>query len=463
MARINRIAVLGALCASTLHATLIKSADGQTVLDTNLDVVWAADMNLASTALGSQSQLPIGPNGAMNYNTAVNWVRYLNSIDYAGHNNWTLPNSPTHDAGFPCGMNPGPNGNDFSYGCTSSALGNLYNVSLHLNFPNTVGSPTPGGKTGSYFTNLQPYLYWSCTTQAGDSSACAGGMPNDSSGFRAFSFNTGWRGANVNQHYMYVLPMAPGNPFNIAVPNGSTSLQSNGTAVYDPVSNVTWLANADLAMQGAGGQNFGLCWAAGSLSCINPDGSMSNALAEQWITNMDNYDNGPGKLKGWLGISTWQLPSAPDDSTCSLNMGTFGYNCSGSNDSLGELYYSQLNLAGNPSQKTPNIDVGPFTDVQPYLYWSCGFDTPQYCLGIDTPPNTNMEWSFSFGNGFEGTDFIQNDLYVEVYAPVPEPASLAVISIGLAAVAMYKKRRRLLPPFAREQFAAGLNLDTNNR
>ncbi len=158
-----------------------------------------------------------------------------------------------HDTGSPCNMNPGPNGNDFSYGCTSSALGNLYNVSLHLNYPNTVGSPSADGRTGTYFTNFQPYLYWSCTTKTGDGSAFTGGMPGDSGGFHAFSFNTGWRGDNVSQHYMYVLPMTPGNPFNVAVP-------------------------------------------------------VSNGLAEQWITNMDSYDNGPGKPKGWLGISTWQLP-----------------------------------------------------------------------------------------------------------------------------------------------------------
>jgi hypothetical protein len=32
-------------------------------------------------------------------------------------------------------------------------------------------------------------------------------------------------------------------------------------------------------------------------------------------------------------------------------------------------------------------------------------------------PAANMQWSFSFGNGFQGTDLTQNDLFVMVYAP----------------------------------------------
>ena len=56
--------------------------------------------------------------------------------------------------------------------------------------------------------------------------------------------------------------------------------------------------------------------------------------------------------------------------------------------------------------------------MQPYLYWSCqraasGADA------CDGAPADNFQWSFSFGNGFEGTDVLANDLYVLVYAPDP--------------------------------------------
>jgi len=36
-------------------------------------------------------------------------------------------------------------------------------------------------------------------------------------------------------------------------------------------------------------------------------------------------------------------------------------------------------------------------------------------------PVPNFEWSFSFGNGFQGTDLMVNDLYAMVYYPDPPP------------------------------------------
>ncbi len=75
------------------------------------------------------------------------------------------------------------------------------------------------------------------------------------------------------------------------------------------------------------------------------------------------------------------------------------------------LGYSQ----GQPVVATPNTKTGGFHDFQPYLYWSCStISVP--CSGSQPAESA---WSFSFGNGFEGTDLIQNDLYVMVYYPTP--------------------------------------------
>ena len=58
-------------------------------------------------------------------------------------------------------------------------------------------------------------------------------------------------------------------------------------------------------------------------------------------------------------------------------------------------------------------------NVQPYLYWSCaGAIGRTTCSGAPAAPG--FEWSFSFGNGFQGTDVIGNSLYVTVYARDPE-------------------------------------------
>jgi uncharacterized protein (TIGR03437 family) len=73
--------------------------------------------------------------------------------------------------------------------------------------------------------------------------------------------------------------------------------------------------------------------------------------------------------------------------------------------------------------------VGPFKHLQPYLYWSCqAVRVQDPCL--TTGPADRFEWSFSFGNGFLGTDVLKNDLYVTAYfVGPPTPASGPVITL----------------------------------
>ena len=171
-----------------------------------------------------------------------------------------------------------------------------------------------------------------------------------------------------------------------------------GQTVYDPVANVTWLANANLAAT----NTFGLppCKDPGSPKiCVNQDGAMNWDSADQFVTNMNAGT-------GYLGQNNWQLP--PVDPNC----GTF-YNCA--NSPLGELFYGQLGLrAGMPVVATPDTAVGPFRHIQPYLYWSCEAATIQDACQT-TGPASGFELSFSFGNGFLGTDILQNEFYVTAY------------------------------------------------
>lgn len=121
--------------------------------------------------------------------------------------------------------------------------------------------------------------------------------------------------------------------------------------------------------------------------------------ASQFIANMNSA--------GYLGQAKWQLP--PVDSSCGA------FNCSGTQEPMGELFYGQFGLReGTPVVAVPNITVGPLHNLQPYLYWSC------YAAKIQDPCDAsgmapNFEWSFSFGNGFEGMDLLRNDLYVTAY------------------------------------------------
>ena len=371
------------------HADLIPSADGMTVYDTVAHVTWLAKANFAAEQwFGIQG---INLNGSMSYTTAVAWVSAMNAYDsgagYLGHHDWTLPTTPLIDS--TCALT-GPNGN-FGFGCTNSALGSLY-LELGFQFPDTT-VPIPANTVGP-FINFQPYLYWSDTSN---------GRGTNSNGYFTFSFNSGWQGGNLDAHYMYALPMIMGQVAATyhAAGVGTLQVSDDGKLVYDPDAIVTWLANANLAAS----KSFGAqCTKNDGTLCINPDGSMSHDTAESWVSGMN--------AAAWLGQTTWQLPPTRDaDADCDPD-----YGCDAS--PMGKLFYDQLGLtAGESVTATPNIVVGPFTDIQPYLYWTCegapGTRAP--CLAAG--PANNFQYSFSMGNGFEGTDILANDLYVMVYYP----------------------------------------------
>ena len=384
-------------------ATLVLSPDGITVYDTVNNVSWLADADLAATnrfglpvCTGSGAQPCVNASGSMSYQAAAAWVAAMNAANYLGHTNWQLPTTPLTDSG--CGFT-GPQANSFGFNCTASALGSLYYSAWGLKAPNTA-VPIPNNTAGP-FSNFQPYLYWSqtTTTQTG-------------SGYGTFSFNTGFQGSNTIPNFLYALPMIQGK-ISGTPPASGTGLEVNpgGQTVYDPVTNVTWLANANLAAT----NTFGLppCKDQGSPKlCVNQDGAMNWNSASQFVTNMNTYNGA-----GYLGQTNWELP--PMDPNCDVS-----YICTdlGAGNPFGELFYDQLGLSpGTPVVAAPDIAVGPFKNIQPYLYWSCEGATIQDACQT-TGPATGFEWSFSFGNGFEGTDVLANDLYVTAYF-VGQPSS----------------------------------------
>ena len=375
------------------NASLLLSPDGLTVYDNVNNVAWLANANLAASnrfglpsCTGSGTQTCVNANGSMRYDAAVAWVQAMNAANYMGHSNWQLPTTPANDSG--CGRT-GPTGNNFGFGCAASALGSLWNA-LGLRSPGTAVA-IPDNSVGP-FSNLQPYLYWSQS-----------GAPPPAGNY-TFSFATGWQGANTLPNFLYALPMITGK-LQGTPPAAGGGLQVNpgGQTVYDPTTNITWLANANLAAS----NTFGLPICTDPTSptlCVASDGAMTFDSASRFIANMNTFAG-----TGYLGRSDWQLP--PIDASCP------GYNCAGSQNPMGNLFYAQLGFGqGMTVVTTPNIAVGPFHNLQPYLYWACGAATIQAACQANGPA-PNFEWSFSFGSGFEGTDLLANDLYVMVYYP----------------------------------------------
>ena len=386
-------AALVACALSPLQAgvTLVLSTDGLTVYDATNNITWLADFNLAAR---SRFGLPIcsgssidtktcvNPSGSMRYQATAAWVAAMNTANYLGHNNWQLPTTPAID-NTGCEF-VGPHGNSFAFECAAGALGSLYYKALGLKAPNTA-VPLAANTVGP-FSNLQPYYYWSQTS-------------GNSGGYATFSFNTGFQDSNTPFNFMYVLPMIPGKlPGTPAATGQGLQVNPGGQTVYDPETNVTWLANANLAAT----NTFGLPTCTNENTprlCVGQDGAMSWDSASQFITNMNNG-------AGYLGHTNWQRP--PVDPNCP------NYGCGGTLNPMGNIFYEQLGFSeGTPVVVTPNVTVGPFHNLQPYIYWECGADTVQATCQYDA--TIGFEWSFSFGNGFLGTDVLADDYYATAY------------------------------------------------
>lgn len=220
-------------------------------------------------------------------------------------------------------------------------------------------------------------------------------------------------------------------------------------AYYDTVLNVTWLSDANLAAS----NTFGV-------SGINADGTMTWATAQDWIAAMN--------AANYLGYSDWRLPSvSPVDGSGfqyfsssdywtgtrdeSYSISAPGSAHPGSTASeMAYMYYVNLGNKGfsdtsgaNPQPGWGLANTGPFSNLQPNLYWS----------GTDIPSKPNLAWDFVMSHGYQGAYFMTTNGNawavrsgdVTAAAAVPEPEAWGLMLSGLALVAAAARWRKIRP------------------
>ena len=150
---------------------------------------------------------------------------------------------------------------------------------------------------------------------------------------------------------------------------------------------------------------------------IVADGAMARATADAFIDGDERATTAKAISARRVGSCRRPIPIR----TARMKEG--GYNCSGS--PMGGLYYHHLLKmlgvqAGRTRGRAPDIALGPIPQHPAVSLLVVRGQRQPDRRAAARRPRPGFEWSFSFGNGFQGTDVIGNTLYVMVYAPDPE-------------------------------------------
>ena len=209
--------------------------------------------------------------------------------------------------------------------------------------------------------------------------------------------------------------------------------------IYDDVLNLTWLQNANY---GAGSS-----YDNGSSTT---DGRMTWANAITWADTLVYHDSVRN-----VDYSDWRLPTMIDTGTSGCNYANSGtdcgYNVDTATSEMANLYFVSLGnqsyytttgansgaYAGGANPNSTLDNVGPFINLQSYVYWS----------GLEYAPDTDLAWDFYTNYGSQFANYKSDDHYAWAVRPgdvaaVPEADTWAMLLAGLGLVGVAARRRR---------------------
>lgn len=219
-------------------------------------------------------------------------------------------------------------------------------------------------------------------------------------------------------------------------------------AYYDTTLNITWLANANLALT----TTFGV-------SGINVLGRMEWATANAWIAAMNSANH--------LGISTWRLPEMYDigndgctvNSLMSYNGGDCGYNVVSTGPQAAEVASLFYDTLGNFAAYTTGgalcttyaapcprwQNTAPFSNLGSSNFYWYGQETTTDSTGIDYGSPAYFAWYFGpsgaqrpqdkEGSFYNAWAVVDGDVSV-----VPVPAAVWLFGSALGLLGLARRR-----------------------